>query len=61
MGAEAGTEETRQFVRRVRRVTERRFTPEQKVRIALEGFRGEVRVGDLCLREGIRPMFTEAG
>ena len=28
--AEAGTEETRQFVRRVRRVTRRKFTPEEK-------------------------------
>ena len=45
--AEAGTEETRQFVRRVRRVTRRKFTPEEKVRIVLEGFRGEVKVSDL--------------
>ncbi len=36
MGAEAETEETRQFVRRVRRVTRRKFTPEEKVRIVLE-------------------------
>ncbi len=67
--AEAETEETRQFVRRVRRVTRRKFTPEEKVRIVLEGFRGEVRVSDLCRREGIRPNvyyawlkeFMEAG
>jgi len=69
MRAEAATEETRQFVRRVRRVTRRKFTPEEKVRIVLEGFRGEVRVSDLCRREGIRPNvyyawlkeFMEAG
>ena len=67
--AEAATEETRQFVRRVRRVTRRKFTPEEKVRIVLEGFRGEVKVSDLCRREGIRPNvyyawlkeFMEAG
>ena len=67
--AEAGTEETRQFVRRVRRVTRRKFTPEEKVRIVLEGFRGELRVSELCRREGIRPNvyyawlkdFMEAG
>jgi transposase len=67
--AEAETEETRQFVRRVRRVTRRKFTPEEKVRIVLEGFRGEVKVSDLCRREGIRPNvyyawlkeFMEAG
>ena len=69
MLAEAGTEETRQFVRRVRRVTRRKFTPEEKVRIVLEGFRGELRVSELCRREGIRPNvyyawlkdFMEAG
>ncbi len=67
--AEASSEETRQFVRRVRRVTRRRFTPEEKVRIVLEGFRGEVKVSELCRREGIRPNvyyawlkdFMEAG
>ena len=67
--AEAGTEETRQFVRRVRRVTRRKFTPEEKVRVVLEGFRGEVRVSELCRWEGIRPNvyyawlkdFMEAG
>lgn len=69
MRAEAATEETRQFVRQVRRVTRRKFTPEEKVRIVLEGFRGEVKVSDLCRREGIRPNvyyawlkeFMEAG
>ena len=69
MRAEAATEETKQFVRRVRRVTRRKFTPEEKVRIVLEGFRGEVKVSDLCRREGIRPNvyyawlkeFMEAG
>ena len=67
--AEARTEETRQFVRRVRRATRRKFTPEEKVRIVLEGFRGEVRVSELCRREGIPPNayyawlkdFMEAG
>ena len=69
MRAEAATEETRQFVRRVRRVTRRKFTSEEKVRIVLEGFRGEVKVSELCRREGIRPNvyyawlkeFMEAG
>ncbi len=52
---EANSEETRQFVRWVRRVTRRKFTPEEKVRVVLEGFRGEVKVSELCRREGIRP------
>jgi transposase len=67
--AEASSDETKQFVRRVRRVTRRKFTPEEKVRIVLEGFRGEVKVSELCRREGIRPNvyyawlkdFMEAG
>jgi transposase len=67
--AEASSDETRQFVRRVRRVTRRKFTPEEKVRIVLEGFRSEVKVSELCRREGIRPNvyyawlkdFMEAG
>jgi len=67
--AEASSDETKQFVRRVRRFTRRKFTPEEKVRIVLEGFRGEVKVSELCRREGIRPNvyyawlkdFMEAG
>ena len=67
--AEASSEETKQFVRRVRRVTRRKFSPEEKVRVVLEGFRAEVKVSELCRREGIRPNvyyawlkdFMEAG
>jgi hypothetical protein len=33
--AEASSEETKQFVRRVRRVTRRKFGPEEKVRVVL--------------------------
>ena len=66
---EARTEETRAFIRQVRRVTHRRFTPEEKVRIVLEGFRHEVPIRELCRRESIRPNvyyawlkdFMEAG
>jgi transposase len=67
--AEAASDETRQFVRRVRRATRRKFTPEEKVRVVLEGFRREVPVSELCRREGIKPNvyyawlkdFMEAG
>jgi hypothetical protein len=47
VAAEAGTDETRQFVRKVRRATRRKFTPEEKVRVVLEGFRREVPVSEL--------------
>ncbi len=39
--AEASSEDTRSFVRRVKRASRRKYTPEEKVRIVLEGFRGE--------------------
>ena len=53
--AEERTEETRSFVRRVRTATRRKYTPEEKIRIVLDGFRREVTVSDLCRREGIKP------
>ena len=67
--ADQRSEETRSFVRRVRSVTRRKYSPEEKIRIVLEGFRREVSVNDLCRREGIKPHsyyawtkeFMEAG
>ncbi len=53
--AEARSEETKSFVRQVKRQTRRKFTPEEKIRIVLEGFRHDVPVRELCRREGIRP------
>jgi len=69
LGIESSTEETRSFIRQVRRVTRRKFTPEEKNRIVLEGLRHEVSIRDLCRREGISPNvyyawlkdFMEAG
>jgi transposase-like protein len=40
-------------VREIRRRTRRKFSPEEKIRIVLEGLRGEESVSDLCRREGI--------
>ena len=40
-------------VREIRRRTRRRFSAEEKIRIVLDGLRGEVSVADLCRREGI--------
>ena len=67
--ADRRSEETRSFVRQVRAATRRKYTPEEKIRIVLEGFRREVTVNDLCQREGIKPHsyyawtkeFMEAG
>ena len=53
--AESKTEETRSFIKKVRRITRRKYTPVEKIRIVLGGFRHEVPIRDLCRREGIRP------
>jgi len=53
--AETRTQETRSYVREVRRATRKKYTSEEKTRIVLEGFRREVIVRELCRREGIKP------
>ena len=40
-------------VREIRRRTRRRFSAEEKIRVVLEGLRGEMSVAELCRREGI--------
>ena len=40
-------------VREIRRKTRRRFSAEEKIRIVIEGLRGEVSIASLCSREGI--------
>ena len=55
--ADRRSEETCSFVRQVRAATRRKYTPEEKIRIVLEGFRREVTVNDLCRREGIKPHY----
>jgi transposase len=67
--AEARTQETKQLIRDIRRITRRKFTAEEKIRIVLEGFRRDTPIRDLCRREGIKPStyyawlkdFMEAG
>jgi len=67
--AEARTEQTKQLIRDIKRITRRKFTAEEKIRIVLEGFRRDTPIRDLCRREGIKPStyyawlkeFMEAG
>ncbi len=40
-------------VRNIRRATRRQYSAEEKVRIALDGLKGEERIAELCRREGI--------
>ena len=58
-----------QVVREIKRKTRRKFSAEEKIRIVLEGLRGEETIAELCRREGISPNlyynwskeFLEAG
>jgi len=67
--AEARSEETKQFIQDIKRLTRRKFSAEEKIRIVLEGFRRDTPIRDLCRREGIHPAtyyawlkdFMEAG
>ncbi len=50
--AEARTQQTRGFMQQVRVVARRKYTPEEKVRIVLEGFRRNYsRYCGSCLKE----------
>jgi transposase len=40
-------------LREIKRATKKRFTPEQKIQIVLEGLRSEITVSELCRREGL--------
>ena len=46
-------ERAEKVVRDIRRATRRRFSAEEKIRIVLEGLRGEDSIAELCRREGI--------
>ena len=61
--------EPERVVREIKRKTRRRFSAEEKIRIVLEGLKGEDTIAGLCRREGISPNlyynwskeFLEAG
>ena len=56
-------------VRQIKRNTRRKITAEEKIRIVLEGLKGEEGIAEICRREGIAPSmyykwskgFLEAG
>ncbi len=50
---DAGTRGAEQTVRDIRRATRRKFSAEEKIRIVLEGLRGEDSIAELCRREGV--------
>ena len=40
-------------VKRIKRATRRKFSADEKIRIVLEGLRGEISMSELCRKEGI--------
>ena len=62
-------ERAEQVVADIRRATRKHYSAEEKIRIVLEGLRGEDSIAELCRREGIPPNvyyrwskdFLEAG
>jgi len=56
-------------IKDIKRQTRRKFSSEEKIRIVLEGLKGEESVSEICRREGIAPAlyyrwskdFIEAG
>jgi transposase len=62
-------EPAEQLVKDIRRATRKHYSAEEKIRIVLEGLRGEDSIAELCRREGIPPNvyyrwskdFLEAG
>ena len=50
MSKKASAEAT---VRNIRRKTRRKYSAEEKIRIVLEGMRGDHTIAELCRREGI--------
>ena len=51
--AKGAGESAENVIKDIRRKTRRRFSAEEKIRIVLEGLRGEESVATLCRREGI--------
>ena len=49
----AEKESVEKTVRQIRQQTRKKYTAEEKIRIVLEGLRGETAITELCRREGI--------
>lgn len=62
-------QETEAIVKDIKRRTRRKFTAEEKIRIVLDGLRGESSIAEICRKEGIHQTqyyswskeFMEAG
>jgi transposase-like protein len=45
--------QTNDVVKQIKQATRRKFTADEKIRIVLEGLRGEIGISELCRREGL--------
>jgi len=45
--------EPKNVIKQIRKATKKKFYAEEKIRIVLEGLRGEIPISDLCRKEGI--------
>jgi transposase len=69
MAKDEKTASVTETVQHIRRETRRKYHVEEKIRIVLEGLRGEHSIAELCRREGLNPNlyyrwskeFLEAG
>ena len=59
MRQQSGTRESssKRLVKNIRRVTRKQYSSEEKIRIVLDGLRGEFSIAELCRREGIAQAF----
>jgi transposase len=53
MAEEDTTKSVEETVRDISRKTRKKYSAEEKVRIVLEGLRGEEKISEICRREGI--------
>jgi transposase len=69
MASKTKVSSAEETIRDIRRETRRKWNAEEKIRIVLEGLRGEESIAELCRREGLSPNlyykwskeFLEAG
>jgi transposase len=49
----SGSSSSERLVKSIRRATRKQYSAEEKIRIVLDGLRGESSIAELCRREGI--------
>lgn len=55
MNSSSNNNSSEAIIRDIKRKTKTRHSSEEKIRIVLEGLRGEMSIAELCRKEGINP------